>query len=156
MNWTRLTTAVALVGLAVASIGAQTADPMVGTWTLNVAKSKGSFKSGTGVTETLGDALKVTADMVAADGTSYHWTWTARYDGKETPVVGKSPFGENGTVALTRVDAHTVQVVSRIPGKPPMTQTITTSADGKTRTITTKGVDDTGQPFEGVAIYDRK
>ena len=66
---------------------------MLGTWKLNVEKSKSPYKSGTSVIEAAGDGVKVTADMVGADETVYHWTWTAIWDGKDVPMTGHDTVG---------------------------------------------------------------
>lgn len=155
MAWKHLVAAVALVTLA-GTAQAQTADPMLGTWKLNTAKSKTPYKSGTSVIEAAGDAVKVTADLVAADGKAYHWTWTAKYDGKEAPVTGETPYGSGAVASLTRVDPHTVKVVGKRNGEVILTQTIVVSADGKTRTVTTTRKDDKGQPMETVTVYDKQ
>jgi hypothetical protein len=151
-----LLTAVAIVGLAGAAPRAQSSDPMLGTWKLNVAKSKGPYKSGTSVIEAAGDGVKVTADMVGADGTAYHWTWTANYDGRDVPITGTTPFGAGAVAALTRVDARTAKIVGKRNGEVILTQTIVTSADGRTRTLTTKGKDAKGQTVETVSVYDKQ
>ena len=157
MALTRAMAILVVAGLAGASALAQSGDPMLGTWKLNVAKSKTPYKSGTTVIEAAGDAVKVTADLAAADGTAYHWTWTAKYDGKDNPVTGTTPYGATGLAAsLTRVDAHTAKVVGKKDGKVVMTQTIVTSPDGKTRTVTTKGTDAKGQTVDSVSIYDKQ
>ena len=156
MVMTRLSRVLVLACLAAMSATAQAPDPFVGTWTLNVPKSNTAYKSGRTIVEAEGDGIKTTADMVRGDGTTYHFTWTAKYDGKDVPVTGKTPYGDNGTVALTRVDANTVKIVSKIGGKTTLNQTITTSADGKTRTVTTKGVDAKGQPLETTTVYDKQ
>ena len=148
--------ALALVGLAIVATPAQGTDHMVGTWKLNVAKSKTIYKSGMTAIEPAGDALKVTADLAGADGTAYHWTFTAKYDGKDTPVTGTTPYGGHPTVAMTRVDAHTVKIVGKNDGKVTLNQTIVVSADGKTRTITTKGTDAKGQPIDTISVYDKQ
>jgi len=41
-------------------------------------------------------------------------------------------------------------------GKVTVTQTIVVSADGKTRTTTTKGVDAAGKPVDSVSLYERQ
>jgi hypothetical protein len=143
------------VGFSGAAVLAQAADPMIGTWKLNVAKSKTTYKSGTTVIEAAGPALKATVDLVGADGTAYHWTWTAAYDGKDVPVIGNTPFG-TGTASLTKVDAHTVKIVGKVNGKIVVNQTVTTSADGKSRTVVSKGTDAKGQPIESTSIYDKQ
>lgn len=146
-----------LVGLAGAALVAQAADPMVGTWKLNVAKSKVPYKSGSTIIESAGDGIKVTADLVGNDGTAYHWTWTATYDGKDAPVSGKTPWGESGVMAsVTRVDAHTVKVVGKTNGKINLHQTLTVSADGKTRTVVTKGTNAKGEAIDTTSLYDKQ
>jgi len=156
MSWKTLVVAAAVVTFAGATAHAQSADSMVGTWKLNVAKSKTPYKSGTTVVEAVGDAIKVTADLGGADGTAYHWTWPAKYDGKESPITATTPYGPGATASLTRVDAHTVKVVGKRNGEVVLTQTIVTSADGKTRTVTSKGKDAKGQPVDSTSVYDRQ
>ena len=156
MAWKQLVAAVAVVTLAGVAGHAQTADPMLGTWKLNVAKSKTPYKSGTSVIAAAGDAVKVTADLVGADGTAYHWTWTAKYDGKDAPVEGTTPYGAGATASITRVDPHTATVVGKRNGETILTQTIVVAPDGKTRTVTTKGKDAKGQPTETVSVYDKQ
>ena len=48
---TRFVIALVLAVVASLNVSAQTPDPFVGTWQLNVAKSKTTFKSGTTVVE---------------------------------------------------------------------------------------------------------
>jgi hypothetical protein len=146
----------AVVGFAAATTLTQAPDPMVGTWKLNVAKSKSPYKSGSTVIEKTGDTLKVTADLVTNDGTSYHWTWSATEDGKDTPVTGRTPYGDGVVASLTRVDAHTVKIVGKHNGAVVLNQTVTVSADGKTRTVTSKGKDTKGQPIDTASFYDKQ
>ena len=156
MTSKHLLAAVALVALAGAAPLAQSPDSMLGTWKLNTAKSKSPYKSGTSVVEAVGDAIKVTADLVRGDGTAFHWTWTAKYDGKDAPITGTTPYGPGAVAALTRVDAHTVKIVGKRDGQEILTQTISTSADGKTRTVTTHGKDAKGQAIDTMSVYDKQ
>ena len=154
MNTNRLFTAAVLAVVLGAPTLGQSKDPLVGTWKLNVAKSTGtSFKSGSTKIEPAGAGVKLTVDFEGVDGTKYHWTLTANYDGKDVPVTGNSPYGD--VTAFTRVDARTTRIVSKQGGKPSVTQTIVVSEDGKTRTVTTKGTDAKGQPVDTIAFYDR-
>ncbi len=158
MNTKRLFVA-AVVGGFVAFVAgaalAQSRDPLVGTWKLNVAKSTGApFKSGTTKIETVGAGVKFIVDAVLADGTASHWSFTAKYDGKDNPVTGNSPYGD--TVALERVDAKTTRIVTKQSGKITLTQTVVVSADGKTRTTTGRGTDAKGQPVDTVAFYEKQ
>lgn len=154
MTVQRLLSVAVLVGFVCATTLAQGQDPLLGTWKLNPEKSKGPYKSGTSVFEAAGDGIKGTVDLAAADGTAYHWTFTAKYDGKDNPVTGSNPFGD--TMALTRVDPDTVKITVKQGGKETVTQTIVVAPDGKTRTTTTKGKDAKGQPINGTSFYEKQ
>jgi hypothetical protein len=149
----RLFSAAILLGVVCATALAQSSDPLVGTWKLNAEKSKGS-KGGATKIEAVGSGVKFDVEVIAADGTASHWGFTANYDGKDNPVTGNSPYGN--VVALTRVDAQTIQITSKQDGKPMVTSTIVLSADGKTRTTTTKGTDAKGQPIDTVSFYEKQ
>jgi hypothetical protein len=134
---------------------AQSGNPLVGTWKLNAAKSKGSaFTSGTTKVEAAGAGVKFTVDLQSADGAKTHWTFTANYDGKDNPVTGNNPYGDS--VALTRVDERTTQITVKQGGKATVTQTIVVAADGKTRTTTVKGTSPKGQPVDSMSFYEKQ
>jgi hypothetical protein len=155
-----LVSSVACLGLSSFLIGAASAqsDPQVGVWRLNFAKSKYSPgpapKSGTIRIEAAGAGTKIIVDQVMADGTTRHWEVTANYDGKDSPVTGNNPDAD--TVARTRIDATTVQTIAKKGGKVTTTQTSAVSSDGKTKTVTTKGVNASGQQVNNVALYDKQ
>jgi hypothetical protein len=77
--------ALGLVVVLAGTILAQSSNPRLGTWKLDVAKS--TYAAGTApksVTFTVvaaGAGVQVTVDGVDADGTVTHWTYTANYDG---------------------------------------------------------------------------
>jgi hypothetical protein len=154
VTFKRLLSIAVLVVIACVTAMAQASDPLVGTWKLNPKKSKAPYKSGTSVFEAAGDGIKGTVDLVAADGTSYHWEFTAKYDGQDSPVTGNNPYGD--TVALTRVDANTVTFSVKKGGKPTVKQTVVIAPDGKTRTTTVKGTDPAGKPVESMSFYEKQ
>lgn len=155
MRQASLFTAVAIT-LAVA-LGGTAFAQAVGTWKLNLAKSKyqqgQAPKSTTLVYEAAGAGIKVTVDSVPATGAPIHYAYTANYDGKDNPVVG-NPNGD--MAARTRVNATTTKLVTKKGGKILSNQTLVVSADGKTLTITTSGIDAKGQNIDSVAVYDRQ
>lgn len=156
----RFISSVACLGLSAFLVGAAFAqsDPQVGVWKLNLAKSKYSPgpapKSATTRIEAAGAGTKVIVDQAPADGTMRHWEFTANYDGKDSPVTGNNPDAD--MVARTRTDANTVQTISKKSGKVTTTLTSVVSSDGKTRTVTTKGVNASGQQVNNVAVYDKQ
>jgi hypothetical protein len=147
------TAAVVVVGILSGSALAQSNDPLIGTWKLNAAKSKGT-KSGTTKIEAADGGVKFTVDLVGADDTPRHWEFSGKYDGKDNPVTGNNPYGN--AVALTRVDAKTARLANKQDGKVTTVTTIVLSADGKTRTATTKGKDAKGQPVDVMSFYEKQ
>jgi hypothetical protein len=151
--------AVVALGLVVGSTAlAQSSNTEVGSWKLNVAKSKFSsgtaIKSGTIKVEAAGAGVKQIVDTVGADGTVRHYEYSVNYDGKDSPVVGNSPYGD--MTARTRIDATTTRSVNKKGGKVTTTQTTVVSSDGKTRTVTTKGTNVLGQTTDNVTVWDKQ
>ena len=137
---------------------AQGGDPQVGTWKLNLAKSKYSPgpapKSATTKIEAAGAGTKVTVDQVTGDGKTLHWEFTANYDGKDSRVTGNNPDAD--MVARSRINANTVQTINKKGGKVTTTQQSVVSSDGKTRTVTTTGTNAAGQMVNNVAVFERQ
>jgi hypothetical protein len=150
--------AVAVLGALSGTAFAQSSKLEVGTWKLNVAKSKFSqgaaLKSGTVKIEAAGAGTKNTVDTVSEDGTVRHYEFSANYDGKDTPVVGNSPNGD--MVARTRINATTTKQVNKKGGKITVTQTLVLSTDGKTRTLTGTGTNALGQPVNNVTVWEKQ
>jgi hypothetical protein len=147
----------ALVGLAALQAAGQATDPLIGTWELNVAKSKVSPgpapKSETRTYAMAGQDIKATSTGVDASGKPTAGEWTINYDGNDRPMTG-SPDAD--TLALKRVDDHTVSFTQKRAGKVVITGTRTISADGKVMTIATKGTNAKGQPINNVEVFDKR
>ena len=133
-------------------------DPQVGVWKLNVAKSKYSPgpapTAATTTVEAAGASTKVSVDQTYADGSKRQYSFTCAYDGKDVPITGTNPDAD--TVARTRIDASTIQTVQKKGGKVTITQTSAVSSDGKTRTVTSTGVNGKGQKVNNVAVYEKQ
>ena len=84
--------AVVAVALSFAAAAASfAANPQMGTWKLNEAKSKlvpGMGKNTTVVYAEQGDKIKVTVDGVDKDGKPTHSVWVGKWDGKAYPTKG--------------------------------------------------------------------
>jgi len=147
--------ALCLVAMFPSSVLAQ-ADSFLGTWTLNVAKSKYSPgpppKAQTSTYEASGQGVKVTVKGTGADGKPLTTEFTANYDGKDHPVTGNADYDAQ---SWKRIDANTVEFTRKKGGKVVQTGTNVVSKDGKTRTVTTKGTNAQGQQISNVAIYEK-
>lgn len=132
-------------------------DPLLGTWKLNLAKSKYTGmpapKSQVYKYEANGaDGVKFINDTVEADGTKVHAEYAVKFDGKPVVIKG-DPTRDMAT--NKRVDAYTTSGENSFKGKPSGGFTRSVSKDGKTLTINAKGMR-AGKPTEQVAVYDRQ
>ena len=156
--YARSALAAVIVTLLAGSVSAQAPDPIIGVWKANVAKSTYApgppAKSTTTKYEMVGEKVRVTVDSVQADGTTRHYESISAYDGKDYPITGNSPYGD--TVARSRIDARTVRSVNKKAGKVTATQTSVMAADGKTRTLTTTGVNAAGEKVHNVLVYEKQ
>jgi hypothetical protein len=135
-------------------------NPEIGTWKLNVAKSKyvgmQAPQSQTRTYEAQGDALKVTRDGIAGDGSRISYTDTTKFDGKDFPISGMGAPNGADTIAEKRIDANTITYTLKKEGRAVLTGTGRVSKDGKVLTITSKGTDAQGQPTSSTAVYDKQ
>ena len=155
-----MTVAIALAtGIVAASpLGArQGADPFVGNWRLNAAKSTYSPgpapKTATTMIEAAGKGYRFTVRQELPSGPA-QWSFTTNLDGMDAPVTGNSPNAD--AIAGKRVSPTTLELVNKKGGKVTVTQTQVVSADGKTRTVTTKGSNPAGQPVNNVAVFEKQ
>jgi hypothetical protein len=131
------------------------ANPHMGTWKLNEAKSKipaGMNKNTTVVYSEMKDKMKVAVDGVDKDGKPTHGVWEGMADGKAYKTKGNLAWD---AAAYKVVNDHTYGITTMKGGKVFTTGTTTVSADGKTRTVATEGTGADGKKFKSKAIYDK-
>lgn len=134
------------------------ADNWLGTWKLNVAKSKSSPgwptpKSLTLKYEASQGGIKLTTDGVDAEGKATHSTFSSKYDGKDTPYEG-NPSGD--TAAPKRIDDNTYENVWKKGGKITVTAKGVVSKDGKTLTVSLTGKNATGETVDSTAVFEKQ
>jgi len=132
----------------------------VGTWELNVAKS--TFSPGL-------PPQKQTLKFFRAEG--HQWAALLQgvdasgrpinpdmnnlaisFDGKDHPTA----TADYDTTAWKRVTTNKYEVIRKRAGKIVMTSTNELSNDGRTMTITTKGINATGQTVHNVRVYEKQ
>jgi hypothetical protein len=137
--------------------GVAQSDPFVGTWVLSVAKSKHvpgpPPKDQTIVVEAAGNGVKTSVKGTDAAGKPLVTQYTANYDGKDYPVTGNPDWD---MTSFKRVDANTLEFTRKRAGRVVQTGTQIVSKDGKTRTITSTGVNAQGQKISNIIVYDKK
>jgi hypothetical protein len=134
-------------------------NPQIGTWKLNVAKSKyvtaPAPKSETRTVEAQGNGAKYSYEGVAGDGSRIAYTYMTNYDGKDSPISGIGQPNAGDTIAIKRV-GNTTTAIAKKAGKVVLTTRTVVSKDGKLTTITAKGTDAQGQPTSATTIWDKQ
>jgi len=147
-----------LLAISYAVIGADTADPVIGTWKLNATKSQvragpALARSDTRTYTTSDGGVTLTWKRVTGEGKDITVSSTTSYDGKDYPIQG-SPDVDTGNAK--RIDANTVETTIKRNGKVVGRSKRTVSKDGKTLTVVTKGTNANGDPFDVTLVYDRQ
>ena len=147
----------AILVTASASIGFAQADPHNGTWVLDVAKSKytpgPAPKNQTTVYTVSAQAIKMSSTQVTGAGTNMTTEFSVNFDGKDVPVKGNPDYDMTNA---KRVNANTIEFTRKKGGKVVQTATSVVAPGGKTRTVTTTGVNAAGQKVNNVAIFAKK
>ena len=148
---------VPLTAVAQTNAAVQATDPVAGTWVLNGAKSKivpgPAPKRETRVYAVNGTQIALATTSVGADDKSVTVRSTYAYDGKDYPVTSSPDYD---TQAVKRVDRSTVTAELKKAGKVVQTTRRTVSSDGKTLTLTFRGMNAKGQTVDDVRIYDKQ
>jgi hypothetical protein len=133
------------------------ADPHVGTWKLNVARSKvnseTAYKSLMVKIAAQENGHTFVADGVDANGIAIHIEFAAKFDGKDYPITGSPTLD---VIAVRKIDANTVDYVVKKDGKEAGSGRVVISKDGKTRTQTSKSKDAQGRNVNNIEIFDRQ
>lgn len=150
----------AAVAVFAIPVAAQAPDSWLGIWKLNVAKSKWDAGSSAPKSQTVaqvaitGGGMKSNVDMVDSQGKSIHTELTTMFDGKPTVVSGAADA--KTTRVYKRIDGRTYEFSTLVNNKVTSTTRSVTSADGKTRTVTTTGKNAQGAAYTNVVVYDKQ
>ena len=131
------------------------ADPVIGTWKLNTAKSRGAAvpKSETRTYAVSAEGFVLKYQSVEADGKESSVQVTYKYDGKDYPVTGSPNFD---ALSVKRIGPKTVQFTAKHMGKTVGRGMRTISKDGKTLTLITRRADAKGRMSTTTLVYDRR
>ncbi|HEY3439265.1 MAG TPA: hypothetical protein VGK29_00865 [Paludibaculum sp.] len=130
-----------LFGVAVA-LAAPAADPLIGTWSLNLEKSE--IQGGLRVTiERRGEAFRYVSGGVE---------FTALFGGQDFPIRGVSTHAQ---VSLKRVDAHTIERTYKRESVAVNRAVLRVSADGRFLTVENRRLDSAVEARQWTNRYQR-
>ena len=169
-------TALTLAFCLLAPAACFAADPQMGTWKLNEAKSKIAPGRGKNTMVVYKEAtvgqVKITTDGVDANGNPMHSEWTGKFDGKEYPIARSAPDADMRS--YKKADDRTLDFTATKGGRVTVNGRVVVAADGKSSTVTTTGTTgataptgrawqrgdfverEKGRKFKSIAVYDKQ
>jgi hypothetical protein len=149
-------TVVVLSLVAVSAVRAQN-DPRIGTWKLNLAKSRATPgplpMSETRAYEAQGDVVMVTVEIADANGNQMTEHYNATADGRDYPT---GPATGANTLSIKRLGRNVWAGTAKRNGKVVGRNRAVLSQDGKVFTITGRGMNAKGQPTRSVAVFEKQ
>jgi len=147
-------------------------DPLVGTWKLNVAKTKynpgAPPSSAINTFEASGaNGVRHISERVNADGSKIRQEFTVQFDGKDypdrdtsTPAPGAQPAATvadtRDAVSVDRIDPYTYRVSYKLKGKPVQMNYWSVSKDGRTLSVFSTGLTATIGVYQRMLVYDKQ
>jgi hypothetical protein len=149
-------TMVTAILLGVGGAARAQSDILVGTWMLDVPKSK-YLPGPPPVAERRiyapeGHSLRVTIDSVDSGGHHVALRYLATEDGKDCPMSGLT-FAD--AVAMRRINSNAFDVDTKKDGKVIATTHVEISKDGKIMTLTSKMVAQ-GHEIDNVGVFEKQ
>lgn len=147
-----------ILALAITAIGAFAADPFVGTWKRNVAKSSATnekVNAQTNVYEAIPNGFRMTRTSPGGAPVVNDYI----FDGKEHALTQESgPRTATGadTRIAKRLSANAFEIKLFAKGKLVATRRTEVSKDGRTMTTTTDGVTTTGGKLKIVWVDEKQ
>ncbi len=152
----RLTLATAALFCLTLPAFSQSANPLLGTWKLNVAKSTFSGPiPKSGIATYAPDAqgvVKDSGETADGQGQTLKFMFTHIWDGKPHPVTGIPAFNE---VTYNRLNANTVNWVRSKDGKAVSMGSLVVADDGKSHMVTNISIRD-GQLVREVTVWEKQ
>ncbi len=145
-----------LVLLLASALAVRAADPILGTWQLNLSKSR--YDPGPpprSVTRTYTQdktGIKAVAITVYRNGNTDTVHYPSDYDGREHPVAG-SP--DTDGIVMKQVNDLTAESTLMHAGRVIGVTRRTVSKDGKSLVITFKGTGPKGEQVSNTTYYDK-
>jgi len=133
------------------------ADPSVGTWKLNLAKStEPDVKELTLVKQELSNGMFGLVETgVLKDGSKISEKFSHPQQGGVVASQSAKP-AEGELTVVTIITPADFYVTTLQKGKQVQVQHVVVNKDGKSMRITTNGTDAKGKPFETVGVYDKQ
>jgi len=103
-----------------------------------------------------GGGAKYTFEGVTADGKPISYSFSTKYDNKDTPVSGSGLPGGADSITFKPIAGNKVSTALKKGGKEIGSAEIEVSKDGKVTTVKSKGKLPDGKEFHSESVYDKQ
>ena len=154
-----LTLGLLTLALSIAEQPRLPSNPRIGTWTLDLEKSRyegitpPKRETRTYVAAPDG-AVTLTATIQLADGTTQTVRYTAKYDSKDYPYSG--PAGDSISIRILDSIGFSTRSTVKKGGRVVQTAIGIVARDGKTMSYVTEGTDAAGKSIRATRIYTKQ
>ncbi len=135
-------------------------NPFLGTWKLNVEKSKyvgvPAPKSQTRTITTQGNGVKYSFEGVSANGTPYAFSFVSYYDKTNAAITGTGTPAGADAINLKRTNPYKIEGTLWKGGKEVGKVTAEVSKDGKVATVKGKGKTVDGKEYSTESVYEKQ
>jgi hypothetical protein len=148
--------AIVVIAAVASGILLAQSNPFVGTWKLNLAKSKdpGAFpKEETLQVQLVGSQRQVTIRGTSTNGLPISFKYEVPDKGGAGKVLAGGPYD---AVSGKRIDDNTREVSYMMRGKDVLQLRSAVSKDGHTMSLIVQGTDDHGKTFSGLAVFEKQ
>jgi hypothetical protein len=151
--------AMVVLCLGLPSLMSAADNPAIGTWKLNLSKSKypegAAPQSLTRTVSADGDSVKYSFEGTDAKGAATKYGFTVKYDGKDVDFSGTTPYGADH-IAIKQLNSHQWKATLKKGDKVVGTTTSTVSHDGKTTTLNGSGAGADGKMQKVTQVFDKQ
>lgn len=113
-------------------------------------------RSETRTVEAQGNGAKIRLGGIEMDGSRIAYSYTTKFDGQDSSVIGVGAANAEDTIALKRVDGYTFTATTKRAGKVIRTVREVVSKHGKVTTLVAKGTDAKGRLASATRIWEKQ
>lgn len=139
------------------------ADPFVGTWKLNLAKSDFNPGHPKNISQTLqiratNNGLRVVMDGVDSQQKIIHTDGMIKFDHTSYPLLVNAAenVASYMNVSIKRIDKNTIHGTIKLAGREIQSGWDVVSEDGMTMTSSSEGISTDGTRFLNILVYDKQ
>jgi hypothetical protein len=147
-----------VLSLVTFAVSALAADPFLGTWKRNVAKSTstlGAVLAQTNIVEAIPGGLLLKFNSPGSAPREVQYIFDGKPHPITTPGTTSGPSGADARV-VRRLNDHAYEIKFLRQGKAVATSRTELSQDRKTETVNTDGVDTAGAKFHILWVHERQ